>query len=154
MNIKWVKRFFSLTEEISKWSKDPSTRVGALIVDDNYRIVSQGYNGFPRGVVDSDERYNNRELKYKMVVHAELNAILNALYNGASVRNCSIFIHNLPVCNECAKAIIQSGIKTVYIDTEINERWNESWKISMSMFKEANVKVYIFNNEKLQEIGE
>lgn len=154
MDIKWVKRFFNLTKEISTWSKDPSTQVGATIVDDNCRIVSQGYNGFPRGVFDDTSRYDNRELKYKLIVHAELNAILNALYNGASVRNCSIFIHNLPVCNECAKAIIQSGIKTVYIDTEINERWNESWKISMSMFKEANVKVYIFNNEKLQEIGE
>lgn len=153
MELKWVKRFFNLTKEISTWSKDPSTQVGATIVDDNCRIVSQGYNGFPRGVFDDENRYNNRELKYKLVVHAELNAILNALYNGASVRNCSIFIHNLPVCNECAKAIIQSGIKNVYIDTEISERWSDSWKLSVMMFNESNVNVYLFKNDEIIKLG-
>lgn len=147
MDIKWVKRFFNLTKEISEWSKDPSTKVSALIADDNYRIVSQGYNGFPRGVKDSDDRYNNRELKYKLVVHAELNAILNALYNGSSVKGCSIFVHNLPVCSECAKAIIQSGIKYVYIDTRINDRWVESWSYSLTMFKESGVRVYFYSSE-------
>lgn len=154
MDIKWIQRFFDLTKEISKWSKDPSTKVGAIIVDDNYRIVSQGYNGFPRGVEDCKCRYNNREVKYKMVVHAELNAILNALYNGASVKGCSIFIHALPVCNECAKAIIQSGIKTVYIDTQISERWSESWRFSMQMFKESKIAVYIYDNGEITEIKE
>lgn len=136
---KWIKRYIQLAEQVSAWSKDPSTKVGAVIVGENGQIVSQGYNGFPRGVNDSDDRYNNRELKYKLVVHSEMNAILNALYNGASVKDCTLFVHNLPVCNECAKAIIQSGIKKVYMDTEINERWQESWKYTKMMFDEAGV---------------
>ncbi len=137
---KWVKRYIDLASAVALWSKDPSTQVGAVIVGDNGQIVSQGYNGFPRGVLDSDERYNDRPLKYKLVVHAEMNAILNALYNGASVKGCTLFVHNLPVCNECAKAIIQSGINKVYMDTEINERWQESWNLTKQMFEEAGVK--------------
>lgn len=137
---KWVKRYIDLASAVALWSKDPSTQVGAVIVGDNGQIVSQGYNGFPRGVSDSDERYNDRPLKYKLVVHAEMNAILNALYNGASVKGCTLFVHNLPVCNECAKAIIQSGINKVYMDTEINERWQESWNLTKQMFEEAGVK--------------
>jgi dCMP deaminase len=136
---KWIKRYLDLATAVALWSKDPSTQVGAVIVGDNGQIVSQGYNGFPRGVLDSDERYNDRPLKYKLVVHAEMNAILNALYNGASVKGCTLFVHNLPVCNECAKAIIQSGINKVYMDTEINERWQESWNLTKQMFEEAGV---------------
>ena len=136
---KWIKRYMQLADQVSVWSKDPSTKVGAVIVGENGQIVSQGYNGFPRGVVDSAERYNNRPLKYKFVVHAEMNAILNALYNGASVKGCSLFVHNLPVCNECAKAIIQSGIKKVFMDTQINERWQESWNLTKQMFEEAKI---------------
>ena len=110
---KWIKRFMHLTSEIAKWSKDPSRKIGAIIVGNYKQIISQGYNGFPRGVNDSDERYQDRETKYKFVVHAEMNAILNALYNGSSVKGSTIFVSGLPVCNECAKAIIQSGIKEV-----------------------------------------
>lgn len=146
MDLKWIKRYFKLAQEVSNWSKDPSTKVGAVIVGDNGQIVSQGYNGFPRGVYDLSERYNDRPLKYKLVVHAEMNAILNALYNGSSVKGCVIFVHNLPVCNECAKAIIQSGIKKVYMDTEINERWQESWKMTKIMFDEANVEYEFIGN--------
>lgn len=136
---KWVQRFFRLANEVASWSKDPSTKVGAVIVGDNKQIISQGYNGFPRGVDDKPERYNNRELKYKMVVHAEMNAILNALYNGSSVKGAYLFVVNLPVCNECAKAIIQSGIKKVFINAEMNDRWKESWEITKQMFDEAGV---------------
>ena len=129
--------------------KDPSTKVGAIIVGDKGQIISQGYNGFPRGVCDSDERYNVRETKYKFVVHAEMNAILNALYNGSSVDGASIYVHALPVCQECAKAIIQAGIAKVYIDTKVNERWQEAWSFSKTMFDEANVKVYYFDKQNL-----
>ena len=89
---KWVKRFFRLANEVATWSKDPSTKVGAVIVGENKQIISQGYNGFPRGVDDTEERYNNREIKYKMVVHAEMNAILNALYNGSSVKGATLYV--------------------------------------------------------------
>ncbi len=142
MNEKWIKRYMQIAEMVSTWSKDPSTKVGAVIVGDNGQIVSQGYNGFPRKVEDLKERYDDRPTKYKFVVHAEMNAILNALYNGASVKDCSLFVHALPICNECAKAIIQSGIKDVYMDTVINERWQESWEITRAMFEESGVKYH------------
>ena len=139
---KWIKRYMQLAEMVSTWSKDPSTKVGAVIVGDNGQIVSQGYNGFPRKVEDLEERYNDRSTKYKFVVHAEMNAILNALYNGASVKGCSLYVHALPVCNECAKAIIQSGIKEVYMDTAINERWEDSWKVTRQMFEESGIEYH------------
>ncbi len=151
-NVKWAVRYFEIAELVSTWSKDPSTKVGAIIVGDKGQIIAQGYNGFPRGVEDRMERYNHRETKYKFVVHAEMNAILNALYNGSSVAGASIYIHNLPVCQECAKAIIQSGIAKVFIDTEIEGKWLDAWQISKVMFKEAGVKVYLLSEDKTKLI--
>lgn len=139
--VKWAVRYFEIAELVSFWSKDPSNKVGAIIVGDKGQIIAQGYNGFPRGVKDLEERYNDRETKCKFEVHAEMNAILNALYNGSSVVGASIYIHNHPVCQECAKAIIQSGISKVYIDTEIEEKWTEAWAFSRTMFSEAGVEV-------------
>lgn len=138
---KWIKRYLKIAQEVSEWSKDPSTKVGAVIIGANGQIVSQGYNGFPRGILDLEERLNNRPLKYKLVVHAERNALLNALYNGASVKDCALFVHGLPVCNECAKSIIQSGISKVYYDTIPKEQWKEQSDFAIKMFEEAGVKV-------------
>ena len=76
MSEKWDKRFLALAEHIARWSKDPSTKIGAVIVDPNKRVVSLGYNCFPRGVEDSEERLENREVKYKIIVHCERNALL------------------------------------------------------------------------------
>ena len=146
--LKWVSRYFKIAELVSTWSKDPSSKVGAIIVGDKGQIISQGYNGFPRGVADTPERYNTREIKYKLVVHAEMNAILNALYNGSSVVGAAIYIHNLPVCQECAKAIIQAGISEVFIDTRVNERWQEAWNFSKMMFSECGVKCYYYNEQE------
>ncbi|MBT7127172.1 MAG: CMP deaminase, partial [Candidatus Thioglobus sp.] len=78
---KWDKRYLGLAAEVSTWSKDPSTQVGAVTVGSKKEVLSQGFNGFPRGIDDSDERYNNRDTKYKLVVHAEMNAIYNATYS-------------------------------------------------------------------------
>ncbi len=147
---KWVSRYFEIAGLVGTWSKDPSTKVGAIIVGDKGQIISQGYNGFPRGVRDTPERYNNREMKYRLVVHAEMNAILNALYNGSSVVGASIYIHNLPVCQECAKAIIQAGIARVFIDTSVNERWGEAWEISKTMFSESGVRCYYFDVREMK----
>lgn len=134
-------RYIKLAKEIASWSKDPSTKVGAVIVGSKGQIVSQGYNGFPRGFLDSNERLNNKELKYRYVIHAEANALYNALYNGASVEGCTIYVHGLPCCHECAKAIIQSGIKRVVYDTDPKPNWIDKTQIALDMFKEANVEV-------------
>lgn len=133
------ERFIALTREIAEWSKDPSTKVGAIIVGDKGQIVSQGYNGFPRGFNDSSERYFTRSMKYKYIIHAEANAIYNALYNGASVEGCTIYVHGLPPCLECAKAIVQSGIKRVVTDSKPDERWVQSNQDALDIFNEANI---------------
>src|SRR5574344_1818049 len=137
---KWKKRFIQLSKEISTWSKDPSTKVGALIISEDKNIVSTGYNGFPRGIEDTEERLNNRELKYKFILHAEMNAIMNALYNNRSVKNCILFVHGLPCCSDCAKAIIQSGIKEIVIDSKASSKWSDSCEIAVKMFKVYNNK--------------
>ena len=135
LDTKWKKRFLKLSKEIAEWSKDPSTKVGALI------IISTGYNGFPRGIEDTEERLNNRELKYKFILHAEMNCIMNALYNGRSVKDCILFVHGLPPCSECTKSIIQAGIKKVITDSKATDNWKESSKLSLEMLKEANVEI-------------
>ena len=135
---KWDTRFIALAALTASWSKDPSTKVGAVI-DKDRQVLSQGFNGFPRGVKDTKERYENREEKYRLVVHAEMNALLNALYNGTSVKGGTLYVVNLPVCHECAKAIIQAGIKTVIMQAGMNERWVKSWEVTKKMFDEAGV---------------
>lgn len=136
---KWHKRMMDLAEFISSWSKDPSTKVGAVIVDENNRIVSTGYNGFPKCVKDLKSRYDNKDLKYKIILHAEENAIL---YAKRDLSNCKLYVSALPPCAHCASIIINSGIKTViYKKQEIPEKWKESFKISKMMFKEAQVKL-------------
>ena len=142
MNVQnWDKRFLKIAEEVSRWSKDPSTKVGAVIVGDKHQIVSQGYNGFPRGFQDSLERLENKEVKYMYTIHAEANALYNALYNGVCVDGCTIYVHGLPCCVECAKAIVQSGIKRVVYDTQSSDRWRQSTEHAFSFFKEAGVEV-------------
>ena len=141
LDTKWKKRFLKLSKEIAEWSKDPSTKVGALIISEDRNIISTGYNGFPRGIEDTEERLNNRELKYKFILHAEMNCIMNALYNGRSVKDCILFVHGLPPCSECTKSIIQAGIKKVITDSKASENWKESSKLSLEMLKEANVEI-------------
>ena len=141
LDTKWKKRFLKLSKEIAEWSKDPSTKVGALIISEDRNIISTGYNGFPRGIEDSSERLNSRETKYKFILHAEMNCIMNALYNGRSVKDCILFVHGLPPCSECTKSIIQAGIKKVITDSKATDNWKESSKLSLEMLKEANVEI-------------
>ncbi len=110
--ISWDEYFMGVAILASKRSKDPNTQVGACIVNEENIILSTGYNGFPAGCSDDEYPWarEGENTKYPYVVHAELNAILNA--NGKSLRNSRIYVALFP-CNECAKAIIQSGIKEV-----------------------------------------
>ena len=133
----WDKRFLDTAEHISKWSKDPSTKVGAVIVDDARRIVSVGYNGFPKGVKDN-ERLEVREEKYKIVVHAECNAVLFAQ---RSLEGCSIYTYPFMPCPSCAGIIIQSGIERVVSYDNKNKRWEDDFKTSREILSEAGVKV-------------
>lgn len=116
--LTWDEYFLSLAHLSGMRSKDPNTQVGAVIVDDKNRIVSIGYNGMPRGCYDDQFPWGREggflETKYAFVVHAELNAILNS---SRPVEGCTIYVSLFP-CNECAKAIIQSGIKAVYYESD------------------------------------
>jgi len=140
---KWDKRFISLAHHISEWSRDPSTRVGAVITTSSNRIVSVGYNGFPRGVDDREERYNERETKYKMVVHAEMNAILFAQH---SLLGNTIYTYPFPPCSRCAGVVIQSGIDRVVSLPPLGvalERWGDDFEVAKKMFLEARVRYCI-----------
>lgn len=135
--MKWHKRFLDLAAHVASWSRDPSTRVGAVVVRPDRTVSSMGYNGFPRGVVDSDERYTDRPTKYQFICHAEANAIVSA---SESLVGHTLYATLFP-CNECAKLIIQSGIKAVVAPTAGNERWTESHQIASQMFDEAQIEV-------------
>ena len=136
----WDKRFLDLAEHISTWSKDPSKKIGAVAVGAQRQILAQGYNGFPRGIDDTTDRYDNREEKYKLVVHAEMNVIYNASYNGVSLNGSTLYVHGLPVCSDCAKGIIQVGVKNVIMrKAKTPDVWLDSWKRTETMFKESGV---------------
>lgn len=142
---KWYQRYMDLAEQVSTWSKDPNTKVGAVIVGSKGQILTQGYNGFPRGIKDTTKRLNDRDTKLKFVVHAEMNAIFNATYSGVSLDGATLYVYGLPICSECAKGIIQVGIKKVVIVgkfIEARPHWTESWKLSAEMFREAGVTIF------------
>lgn len=139
MENKWHIRFLELAEFIAQWSKDPSTKVGAVIVDEKRRIVSTGYNGFAIGVDDSENRLADRAIKYPIILHAEENAMSFAKQN---LDNCSLYVSGLPPCAHCASLIIQSGIKNVYAwNLDIPERWRDSINLTNQLFCEAGVKL-------------
>ena len=142
---KWDRRFLELAKQVSTWSKDPSTGVGAVIVNDLKQVVGIGFNGFARGVEDKPERYNDRPLKYKMVVHAEQNAIIQA---GHDAHGATIYVYPsfaIPnICHDCSKLAIQAGIlEVVGYEADINNpryaAWKESIDLSAQMLAEADV---------------
>lgn len=140
--------FVGIATEVAKMSKDPSTKVGSLIIGPAFEIRASGWNGFPRGVVDSFDRLNDRPTKYRYVVHAEANAIANAARSGVSTDGCSMLVTELHPCNECAKLIIQAGIKTVYAPLpDVDGRWADSFEIAAQMFREAGVSVEFYGCE-------
>lgn len=140
MGQTWDGRYVELAKHISQWSKDPSSKIGAIAVGDKGQLLAQGYNGFPRGIHDIKARYLDRETKYKYIVHAEMNVIYNAGYNGVSLDGATLYVWGLPICSECAKGIVQTGIKRVIMPKQdVPEKWQASWEISRSLFDEAGV---------------
>ena len=136
---KWDQRWLDIAGQVSSWSKDPSTKIAAIAVKDK-RLIATGYNGFPRGIEDTDDRWNNREEKYKYVVHAEMNCIYNANYHHQSLKGATMYIVGLPVCHECAKGIIQAGVERVVANfNSVPMKWSKSNEITEKMFKEAGV---------------
>ena len=141
--MKWDNRFLDLAALVGSWSKDPGTRVGAVIVRPDRTIASLGYNGFPRGV---DDTYQDREHKLLRTVHAEMNAILSAR---EPLQGCTIYVVPLCPCSNCAASIIQSGITRVVARTSTvqREEWKASFSAGADMFKQAGVATDIYFTE-------
>lgn len=137
---KWDYRFLDLAKFVSDWSKDPSTKVGAVIADHNNRIVSIGYNGFPTNISD-DDRLDNRETKYKIIVHGEMNAILFA---NKSLEFCTLYTYPFMPCSRCASMIIQTGIQRVVSYNNMPERWSQEFDLSKYLFKEAGLELILY----------
>ena len=151
-NINWDEYFMGIAVLSSLRSKDPNTKVGACIVDKEHKVVSIGYNGMPRGVDESKVSWNRGEgldSKYLYVCHAEFKAILNTI-NGAALEVCTLYVTLFP-CNECAKAIIQTGIKeVVFFDNKYKD--TTGVQASLKMLELAGVKIRQFD-ARLPEIN-
>jgi dCMP deaminase len=150
---KWDVRFCKLAKYISKWSKDPNAKVGAVLVSNKGGRISVGYNGFPSGVQDSKERLDNNEKKLEIVVHAELNTLISA---GSNTDGATIYVWGKPICAKCAGSIIQAGVKRVVSlkpksADESNSKWDKSGAIAKEMFEEAGIIIdfYVFENKKI-----
>jgi dCMP deaminase len=144
---KWQRRYLGLAAYISSWSKDPSTKTGAVIADRYNEIVSLGINGFPRGVKDAPHLLSHREKKYYRTIHAETNAIMSARGN---TRGNTIFVWPMPPCSKCATLIIQSGLSRVISRAPSKDhlsRWEDDINIANEMFAEAGVEVLTVNQE-------
>lgn len=149
MGADWTERFVNLSKHIKSWSKDRSTQVAAVIVNDDNRIVSIGYNGFPNGCNDNIESRHERPAKYMYTEHAERNAIYNAARIGVSTKNCTIYLDWFP-CVDCARAIIQSGITHVVCGKPDapSPRWIKNFAVSLELFQETDVKVTYYEKEE------
>jgi len=129
---------------VSTWSKDQSTKVGAVIVDSDNTVISVGFNGLPRRIQDTDQRLNNRDVKLKMIIHAEINAIITAK---RPLNNTTIYTYPFMSCSQCAGLIIQSGIcRHISYKTD-NERWKDSFDLALEMFDEARVIVNLLEEK-------
>lgn len=148
--INWDEYFMGVAILSSQRSKDPSTQVGACIADEEHKVVSLGYNGMPRGISDEDLPWDKGEdlnSKYLYVCHAEFNAILNTR-SGSSLKNCSLYVTLFP-CNECAKAVIQTGIKEIVF---LEDKYSDTVivRASKKMLELAGVKIRKFEGKVLK----
>jgi len=136
---KWTYRFLELAKLVSGWSKDPSTKVGAVITKGN-KVISVGFNGFASGIKDTDSRLNDRDTKIKLTLHGELNAILTAKQD---LEGCTLICTH-PPCSTCASVIIQSDISKVIFTKPSDDflsRWGDDFELSKTIFREAEVDV-------------
>jgi dCMP deaminase len=140
MSAKWDVRFIELARHLSQWSKDPSTKVGCVVVGPDREIRSTGFNGFPRGIEDTVGRLADREQKYPLICHAEENAIMHAARIGVALKGCVAYV-TWPPCTRCARSLVQAGVGEVAYPAglAIPERWRADFELSMSLLREAGV---------------
>lgn len=147
---RWDSHFLHLSLQIALMSKDPATQVGAIIVGPDREIRSSGFNGFPRGIVDSDDRLNDRNVKLQLIVHAEVNAILNAARIGTTLKGTTLYLSATdhtgmvwsgPPCTRCTVEIIQSGIIEIVARPfkRVASKWKEDIETSRKILQEAGI---------------
>ena len=140
----WDEYFVEMAKLVATRSKDPNTHIGAVIVGPDNEVLSTGYNSFPRGINDDVPERSERPEKYFWFEHAERNAIYNATLMGVSLNNCRMYANASP-CMDCARGIVQSGIKELIVDSQgyvaDPEKWDDHFKRSFEMFDEAGVKI-------------
>ncbi len=137
--LKWDQRFLRLAREVAGWSLDPSTKTGAVLVDPDRRVLALGYNGFARGVADLPERYVDRTIKYPMVVHCEVNCLLDA---GRLARGSTLYTYPFQSCARCAALVVQAGVARCVappLPADKAERWAEDMALATTQFREAGV---------------
>jgi dCMP deaminase len=143
--MNWIVYFLNIAEQVKLKSKDQSTQIGAVIVGIDNEVLSTGYNSFPRGMDDSKEERQERPEKYFWFEHAERNAIYNAARVGTPLKNSTIYLTSGLPCMDCARGIVNSGIKIVYCKevctTKNKEKWDESQKKSFQLLLECGVDV-------------
>jgi dCMP deaminase len=143
---KWDHRWMKIAQHFGTWSKDPSTKVGCVVIGSSNQVLTQGFNGFPRGANDSLARYLNRPIKLKWIEHAERNAIYNAARTGTSLMRATLYVPWFP-CAECARAIAQAGITTVVAnnpsgyDKSFMVRWGTDFVVSCDILTESGVAI-------------
>jgi dCMP deaminase len=142
--MNWNEYFMKIAHDVALKSKDPSTKVGCVIVGPGHEIRTTGFNGFPRGIDEVDEKRWERPVKYKYVEHAERNAIYNAARMGTELLDCTAYM-TIPPCPDCARGLIQAGIETVVLTTVHPLKDREDWKaqlvFALSLLHEAAVMV-------------
>ena len=137
-----LRKYYPDALTAASHSKD-TTKVGAVIIDHRGVVRATGWNGFPRGIEDHPKRYADRQVKLRLVCHAEANAIANAAAVGVPLEGCGLVVTKYP-CNECAKLIIQAGITRVYTkEPERDSNWIESATFARMMFDEAGIQVEV-----------
>jgi len=155
----WDHLFLDESYNISKRSRDPSTKVGAVIASRDNQIVSRGYNGFPRGVENTKARWTTRPDKYNFIVHAERNAIYNAARQGRSTDGCTMYLfYNCCPCEQCTLAVIQAGITELVLGTVPfaglgNGKWYDVGGDSVIMLKEAEINIRQVTDWKVKQTG-
>lgn len=149
---KWDKYYFDICTQVALMSKDPSAKVGAVLIGPDREIRSTGFNGFPRGIEDTIERLSNRDEKLKYIVHGEMNCILNAARIGTPTKNTTMYMLVIDAsgvkwggapCTRCTVEMIQSGITEVVTlpNDRTPERWKESVQTSRELLSEAGIKI-------------
>lgn len=146
--MNWTEYFLGIAEQVKLKSKDKHTQIGAVIVGEDNEVLSTGYNSFPRGMDDSKEERQERPEKYFWFEHAERNAIYNAARIGVSLKNSTIYLTSGLPCMDCARGIVNSGVKVVWCKrvctTKNKEKWEESQVKSMQLLNECGVQVFFY----------